>query len=421
MFPVDPSQNAKGRLLPPDVPFRFFGAAIFFHILAWLVLALLAKPSQGLTWPVLAALHLITLGVLAMVATGASFQLLPVATKRSVRSPNLCRSIFWMIAGGVLAFALGLLSELPWLVAIGGVSVALGLVVTAVLLADNLLGVDDMPVVTGHAWIATLSLVAVEALGGVLALNLVFGFLGARSPLVLAHGLLATFGFMGMLASGLSTILLPMFALSLAPSERLGRMALACNGTGLLLAVAGALVEQPYLMALGGALGLCGMGLLGWSLVQMFKKRMRKRTGFFFLPIWTGAALAPVSILSGLAALFDLFPNAGLLFIWLTVAGWLLTFLLGVLQRIMPFLASMHSATPFGRTPLLSQLMAEGLTKTHFVFHLIALVAVGAGLVLDSQILVRLGAVSGLLGALAFAGYGIELYRRLRRFKSESI
>ncbi|TAN55505.1 MAG: hypothetical protein EPN26_05285, partial [Rhodospirillales bacterium] len=367
MFPVDISQNAKGRLLPPDVPFRFFATAILFHILAWLVLIWPAQAQTGLSWPVLAALHLITLGVLAMVAAGASFQLLPVATKRSVRSPDLCRAVYWMLAGGTLFFTVSLIAGFPIGVAVGGVMAALALVTVAVLLADNLLGVDDMPVVTGHAWIAALSLVAVEALGGMLALNLVFGFLGDRSPLLLAHGILAIFGFMGMLVQGFSTILLPMFSLSLAPSEKLGRIALTLNGSGLLLAVAGALVEEPLALSLGGVLGLCGMGLLAWTLVAAFKKRMRKRTGFFFLPIWTGMALGPLAILFGLAALFDLFPNAGALFIWLTVAGWLLTFLLGVLQRIMPFLASMHSATALGRTPLLSQLMAETLTKIHFV------------------------------------------------------
>jgi hypothetical protein len=420
MMIVDPSQNAKGRLLPPDIPFRFFASAIFFHILAWGLLALNASSAQGLAWPVLASLHLITLGVLAMVAAGASFQLLPVATKRAVRAPNLCRLAYWLLTGGVLAFLGGLVHEIPLLAATGGVLAALGLAVMAILLIDNLMGVEDMPVVTGHAWTAALSLIAVEVLGALLALNLAFGFLDARSNLVLAHGLLAIFGFMGMLAQGFSTILLPMFALSMAPSERLGKGAVLCNTTGLLCAVAGALIDEKSLLAVGGLLGLVGMGLLAFALVQSFKKRMRKRTGFFFLPIWTGIAMGPVAILCGLAALFDLFPNAGQLFIWLIVAGWLLTFLMGVLQRVMPFLASMHSASTSGRTPLLSQLMAEIWTKAHFALHVLAVLAVGAGLVLENALAVRLGAVSGLLGAVAFALYGFELFKRIRHFRREN-
>ncbi len=420
MMIIDPSQNAAGRLLPPDIPFRFFGTAIFFHILAWAVLALNAASADGLSWPVLAALHLITLGVLAMVAAGASFQLLPVATKRTVRAPVLCRVTYWLMTGGVALFAAGLVFGLSVLVAVGGGVAALGLLVMAILLVDNLMGVEDMPIVTGHAWIAALSLVAVEVLGGLLAINLSLGFLDNRSSLMLAHGILAAFGFMGMLAQGFSTILLPMFALSFAPSQRLGKGALLCNGLGLLFAVTGALIEEPSLLALGGVLGICGMGILAWSLAATYRKRMRKRTGFFFLPIWMGVAAGPLAILCGLAALFDLFANAGALFVWMAVAGWLLTFLMGVLQRIMPFLASMHSATAKGRTPLLSQLMSEGWAKAHFALHLTAVLCVGAGFLLGSVPLVQAGALFGLAGALSFAGYGVELFKRVRRFRLEN-
>ena len=74
--------GAKGRLLSASIPFRFFGSAVFFYALAWLAL-FWAAPSVptfagGLGWP-LAALHLVTLGVLVMTAIGASLQLLPVA------------------------------------------------------------------------------------------------------------------------------------------------------------------------------------------------------------------------------------------------------------------------------------------------------------------------------------------------------
>jgi len=61
--------GAASRLLPASIPFRFFGAAVAYHLLAWL--ALLAGADQfprfsgGPGWP-LAALHLVTLGVLVM-------------------------------------------------------------------------------------------------------------------------------------------------------------------------------------------------------------------------------------------------------------------------------------------------------------------------------------------------------------------
>ncbi|MEO8654600.1 MAG: hypothetical protein ABI409_10800, partial [Ramlibacter sp.] len=77
--------DARSRLLPASIPLRFFGAATVFHLLAWLALAASASEwpgfAGGLGWP-LAAMHLVTLGVLGMTALGAGAQLLPVATRQ---------------------------------------------------------------------------------------------------------------------------------------------------------------------------------------------------------------------------------------------------------------------------------------------------------------------------------------------------
>ena len=90
--------GAKSRLLPPSIPFRFFGAAVAFHLLAWL--ALLAGAARlpafaGGPGPVLAALHLVTLGVLVMSAISASLQLLPVATRQPVGTPTRAPAAIW--------------------------------------------------------------------------------------------------------------------------------------------------------------------------------------------------------------------------------------------------------------------------------------------------------------------------------------
>ena len=71
--------GAKGRLLPASIPFRFFATAAIFHVLMWLVLltdAGQATNFRGGPGPALAAVHLLTLGVLTTTAIGASVQLL---------------------------------------------------------------------------------------------------------------------------------------------------------------------------------------------------------------------------------------------------------------------------------------------------------------------------------------------------------
>jgi hypothetical protein len=92
------------------------------------------------------------------------------------------------------------------------------------------------------------------------------------------------------------------------------------------------------------------------------------------------------------------------------VAGWLLTFLLAMLQRIAPFLASMHVAGK--RPPTPSSLTAERPLALHFHAHLAALALLAAAVVADSAIVVVLAAGVGAVGAAAYAGFFVVLLRR---------
>ena len=89
--------------------------------------------------------------------------------------------------------------------------------------------------------------------------------------------------------------------------------------------------------------------------------------------------------LDGMATLFGL----------ALIAGWLLTFLLGILQRIVPFLASMHAARRRRRQeppPTPSALTAERPLAIHFACHLAALALLALGVAADSAAAVRAAA-----------------------------
>ena len=121
--------GAGSRLLPASLPFRFFGAAVAFHLLAWVALFAGAEAVPrfvgGLGWP-LAALHLVTLGALAMTAIGASLQLLPVATRRPVGRAGMLAGLWWTFTAGVALVALGMGLALPKLLAAGPPAVTAG-------------------------------------------------------------------------------------------------------------------------------------------------------------------------------------------------------------------------------------------------------------------------------------------------------
>jgi hypothetical protein len=410
--------GAASRLLPPSIPFRFFGAAVVYHLLAWIALLAGAQSvprfAGGLGWP-LAALHLLTLGVLAMTAIGASLQLLPVATRQPVRSKWWPAMIWWLYTPGVAAVALGMGMPAPRLLAGGAVAVVAALGGYALLLARNLIGARGMPVVVAHGWAALGSLVVVLAT----ALSLVCAYLGfpgfERGMALSLHVAFAAYGFMGLLALGLSYILVPMFALSEAPDERRAWMSLALAVTALLLSAAASsgIAQQPLRIAAIGA-GTLAVALHLRLMSVALKTGMRRELGRSFTLVRISWALLVTSLVAALGVAMDA-PVAGMatLFGILLIGGWLLTFLVGILQRIMPFLASMHAAPGKRLPPTPSSLTAQRPLSIHFVCHLAALGLLALAVAIDSERVASVGALVGSVGAAAFGGFFLIVLKRM--------
>ena len=412
--------GAASRLLPASVPLRFFGAATGFHLLAWL--ALLAGSAGfprfvgGLGWT-LAALHLATLGVLAMTAIGASLQLLPVATRQPIRATRLPALVWWLYAPGVAVLAAGMGTGKAPLLAAGAAAVAAGLLVFAALLARNLAGARGMPAVVGHGWVALAALVATLATG----LSLVFAYAGLpsleRGAALALHVPLAGYGFMGMLALGLSYILVPMFALAPAPDTRPALASCGLGVAGLGLAAAAALGVAPA--AARGAAVLAAAAAVAihlWLMRRALREGMRRELGRSFAMIRISWALLAASLAAGLAVALDVaLPGGQTLFGVLLIVGWLMGFLFGILQRILPFLAAMHKppGARLARTP--SSLTDDRPLAVHFHCHLAALALLCAAVVADSPALAAVASGAGALGAGAFAVFFAIVVHRMRR------
>jgi hypothetical protein len=410
--------GAKSRLLPASIPFRFFAAAAVFHVLMWAMLLAAGThvPSfrGGLGAP-LAALHLLTLGVLTTTAIGASVQLLPVATRRALVAIWPIKVVFWLTVPGIALMAYGMLAADTAVLGVAAAVTSAGLSMFAVLLGDNLRRAGSLPVVAAYGWAALAALVLLAALGLALVLDYELGVLSDHEAVALAHMILGGFGFMGLLALGFSHVLVPMFALSAAPSKRLSFTGFGLAVAGVVLGTFGALVGSTPLLAIAALVGLGAAGAHLWIMRDVLERGMRKRLGLSFVLIRAAWGMLLATLLVGLAALFGVAgPNGGTLFGLLLVAGWLLTFLLGVLQRILPFLASMHAPRAAGGSPpLLSELAASRALQVHAACHAAAVATLAAAIVLDAAWLVRLGAAVGLAGALAFAWFTAEIVRRL--------
>jgi len=410
--------GAGQRLLHERIPMRFFGVAVVAHVFAWAALAGVAGTVPGFVGgigPEVAAIHVLTLGVLVATAMGASLQMLSVALSRPAPPEAACEAVFWTFAAGAVLLIGGFAATAPTIIAAGAVLVAIGIGIYAALIGRTLVGHRGQRLVALHVWAALGSLAAAVVLAVALAVDIDHGFLPDHGRAALAHALLAGYGFMGLLALGFSHILIPMFAIAQPPQGRLSEIAFWLVVAALVIGVLGVLYGSTVLAALGIVAGLAGAGLHVRFMVATLQGRMRKRLGPEFLLIGASWALLPASLIAAAAVAFGALPDTGpALFGFLVLFGWLLTLLTGVLQRIMPFLASMHTARS-GKAPATpSALTSERPLAVHRICHLGAVAAVGVGIATDLPIVIAAGAIAGTIGAVFFAWFALVVATRAK-------
>jgi hypothetical protein len=206
-----------------------------------------------------------------------------------------------------------------------------------------------------------------------------------------------------------------MFALAAAPARRPALVGFALAATAVALGCMGALADSTELLTVAAVIGLAAVAVHLVLMRQALASGMRKRLGLSFVLIKAAWALLVITLVIGIAALHGRAgPNGGTLFGFLLIGGWLLTFLFGVLQRILPFLASMHaSRSAAGAPPSVSELAAAWPLKLHAGCHGAALAALTVAILLDSVWLAQAGGAAGLLGALAFAWFTADVMRRV--------
>lgn len=410
--------GAKGRLLPASIPLRFFGSALVFHLAAWMALAAGAPQwphfEGGLGWP-LAALHLLTLGVLGMSVLGAGAQLLPVATRQPAPGSRMLIIVWWLYTPGVAVLALGMGVARPAWMAAGAAPVTLALLLWGMLLLRNLQRARGMPGVAAHGWTSLAALLVLL----LSALALLAVWLGLPAPprgtALALHVVFAPYGFIGVLALGLSYVLVPMFALADTPDER--HQQSACTWVVLALVLAGLAALGIAPAPLRGAAVLAGSAAMVLHLglmARVLRTGMRRLTGPGFLLVRTGWVGLLASLGLAMAMLLELpIPRLASWFGWSLIGVWQLGFVLGMLQRIAPFLAAMHGGGGRrARTP--SALTHAGALRVHCVCHLTALGLLALAIGIDSTWVTLAAAVLGSAGALAYGVFFAVLLHRMR-------
>ncbi len=421
---------------PISIPLRFFLTAPLFGIAAALLMIWYGPEVMTSRWSpqTLALTHLLTLGFLALVMTGALLQILPVlagiAVPRVVLVGNLVHPLLTVGTMGLVAgFLLG---STAWL-KLAVVALGAGFIIYILAVAVALWRVElPNSTVTGMR-MALLALAVTVLLG----LSLGAGFAGWES---LAYPALytdvhLTWGMLGwvmLLLIGVSFQVVPMFQVT--PEypgwirNRLPRLLLVGLAIWTLLYVTA--VNKPAL-AFWSFLWLTIIlaGYIAFALItlRLQQQRRRKITDVTLMFWRVGITIIPISFL--IWGVGRLFPAAmeqvdlDLLLGVCMIFGVAIPLLNGMLYKIVPFLSWFHlqnrqlaTMCMTVRVPNMKQFLPDRSAKRQFWVYLLALVATLVS-VFAPALLVR---PAGVLLALSFVLLGHNLLLVALRYREVS-
>jgi hypothetical protein len=387
-----------------DLPARFMALSVS----ALAVLALTAPWSLSLVqgpftaFPLLALVHLITLGFIGAMIMGASYQLVPVAIGVQLSSVRLGRLSFWFYAGGLVLFLFGL--DRAWLVALAtgasllGVAFALyaGVILTTWRRAPH------QDVVSWHIGLAAINAASGMSFGVLLAFNKSNGMLGDKLLHTLgAHITTMIVGWVALTFTGVAYRLIGMFTLSeshfrpwLAWAELAGLF-----GGAWILSMRLHLGWPAWTGQLAALMILAGFACFAAQITRLYRRRMRRALDIhmpFAVTAAAAAILASALLATGLIRGTSPGDPLWVAVIWLGLLGMAGTAIQGFFYKIATFLVWLKRYAPVaGReaVPKLEQLYNRRLALTGWGLWTASIVLGLIAILAERDVLAIVGAI----------------------------
>ncbi len=395
---------------PFAAPLRFFLTAPLFALLAGALLLVEGEGMFASRWTpgLLAATHLVTVGFMLQVMLGALIQILPVVAGANLRHPLVvARWLHGGLSGGALLLAAGFLFGQSTLLAAAalvlGASIAMFLVVTWRALS----GVPSTsPTIRGLKF-ALFGLAGAVGLGIVLALALARGWAVPWLALTDLHAAWALGGWAGILLAAMAYVVVPMFQLTpgypARPSWWLPRVMLGLV-LGWTLAV---LLEWPLaIRLLQGLTALTGIAFAALTLrLQGQRRRARADATYRYWQLGLLSAVFGLFLLLTATvwpALAEL-PGFSLVVGILLLVGGFMSFIVGMLYKIVPFLALLHLQNMCGgQAPNMNRLLPEAAMQRQMRAHAAAVALLLVAVIWPEWLVRPAGAALALAGGWLF-------------------
>lgn len=289
--------------------------------------------------------HLLLLGWGTMIAMGAVYQLISVVLQANVYSITLGYIQYFFFAGGTFGLTGGFYaSQLAW-IAISALFVFTGILLFAWNVGMTLYRAKHWDVVSISAACAVVYLVLTGVTGTLMGIDFSTGVLGGfHQGMFGAHIWLGTLGWFGLLITGFSYKMLPMFYLSHNYPKRLQIVVLALwNGSVLLGALSFLFQTARIWNGIALLLIVLAVAFYNVHIRQIMRHRHKQKPGSGILwTVYSSTALGIYGV--GLLVYCMFYPEQALqaktvsMSGWVYLWGWVGFSILGYMSKIVPFL-----------------------------------------------------------------------------------
>jgi hypothetical protein len=377
------------------------------HVSLALAFALVARDPYAVAGffyhaRMVAIVHLITIGWIAMSILGMVYVVLPMTLGLAFPARRADYAAYALavigLIGMVAHFWLAEFSGMAWSAA----TAAAGIAYVVVRLAWNLRSAKVTGGVTLHLYLATLNILSAMTMGVLLGFDKVHQFLpGYVLSNVFAHAHLAAVGWVCMMVIGLSYRLLPMVIPAASPAgwtTYVSAIVLETGVVGLFVT----LLLRSELTSLFAVIIVAGFAAVGAHVAWMLNRRRtpppgRSRSGFAMAHIATAGAWLLCACVCGIGLTFapmtEMTLRAALLYGVLGLVGFLAQIIAGFELHILPTAAAYWALQRSGGTSIGTASAPNELRRSAvYCAWLAGVPGVGAGLFFNAPMALSAGA-----------------------------
>ena len=408
---------------PISAPLRFYLTAPLFAIIAGFLILFSDANILMSRYSIdsIIITHALTIGFLGFIMLGSLTQMLPVLAGAIIPKVSLVTKISHvLLVFGTIFMLLGLSFENSLLDILAFLFLGIGFITILSSISLGILNVKNFNA-TVRAMATSLVFAFFTIIMGLFLLYTYIDndFIEYRNIIANVHSVWGVFGFAGILIIGVTFQVLPMFYVAPKFKNFCKKRVVLLISTGLVIWLLTSIYSESY-----SIIGKAWIALFFWAFsTTVWIKLVRRRRPITDVTVWYWKIASIFLTLGAFLWIFDeYFKHEYIVMVAILLGGgFILSIMIGMLYKIIPFLVWFHlNAMGYMTIPTMNEMINKNLAKIQFVLFILSLI--GFIISFYIPIMLKISAVSFII-SMSILQYNVIapvlIYRKIKKTKPD--